>query len=246
MTSSFKPWALVLVATFLLAAGACSKADDGDGGGGSDCTAICTAAAACVDGEDAASVRAGCLEQCGAVPATCLAQVGEACLACFESCDSNCAATACACDDTPGRPGDPCENNYDCEPGSICYNASYCVGTGSLRVTLSFETDSDFDLHVLTPNGYEIYWADRAEDGGELDVDQCVDSCGGGTHVENVVFAETASPGEYQVWVVNFDGRGAGDFHLEVAQGTDAPRSFTGSLPAESDAVSDHFTFTVN
>lgn len=142
-----------------------------------------------------------------------------------------------------GEPGDPCENNWDCVPGSICFNASYCVGSGSLRVTLSFETDSDFDLHVLTPGGSEIYYANERADGGFLDVDQCVGLCGTETHVENVVFDDTAASGTYQIWVVNYDGRAAGPFSVEVV--TDAGvEDFHGTLPAEADAESERFSFT--
>lgn len=142
-----------------------------------------------------------------------------------------------------GEPGDPCENNWDCVPGSICYNASYCVGTGALRVTLSFETDSDFDLHVLTPGGAEIYYDNQVADGGELDVDQCIGACGTETHVENVVFQGAAS-GTYEIWVVNFDGRATGPFSIEVF--TDAGvEDFHGELPAEADAESERFTISL-
>jgi hypothetical protein len=139
-------------------------------------------------------------------------------------------------------PGDPCAATQECIPGSVCFNR-FCVGAGSLRVSLAFAVDSDFDLHVLTPSGAEISFSSRTADGGELDVDQCVSPCGGETHAENVVFDGDVLPGQYEVWVVNFDGRAAGDFSVQVAG--DVNQTYTGSLPAEPGAESMHFTFTL-
>lgn len=155
-----------------------------------------------------------------------------------------CADPPCSCDEGSGRPGDPCESHEDCLPGSICFNRSYCVGTGALRITLSFVVDSDFDLHVMTPAGHEISFRTDAADGGILDVDQCVEPCGFGNHVENVVFADDATPGSYEVWVVNYSGRDAGTFAVEVAQAAGTAH-FQGSLPGEANAESQRFPFTV-
>lgn len=143
--------------------------------------------------------------------------------------------------------GEPCDETEECVPGSVCFN-KYCVGAGTLRVSLAFTVDSDFDLHVLTPGGLEINWATDEANGGRLDVDQCVATCEDGEpHVENVVFDESALSGEYEVWVVNFDGRGAGDFRIEVAG--DVTATFEGSLPATDDPFeepeSTRFKFTL-
>lgn len=35
------------------------------------------------------------------------------------------------------------------------------VGTGDLQVTLSWNVDSDVDLHVVDPSGEEIFWSDK-------------------------------------------------------------------------------------
>ena len=140
------------------------------------------------------------------------------------------------------EPGDPCDATAECIPGSVCFN-KYCVGAGSLRVSLAFEVDSDFDLHVLTPSGDEINYANRTADAGTLDVDQCILPCGTEAHAENVVFDGSVLPGQYEVWVTNFDGRAAGDFTIQVAG--DVTETFTGSLPATFMAESPHFTFTL-
>jgi hypothetical protein len=140
--------------------------------------------------------------------------------------------------------GEACEETEECVPGSVCFN-KYCVGAGNLRVSLAFSVDSDFDLHVLTPGGSEIYYGETEANGGTLDVDQCVLPCGAGAHVENIVFDDTALSGQYEVWVVNFGGRAAGDFSIEVAG--DVSAAFEGSLPATTPETifpeSTRFTF---
>jgi len=136
--------------------------------------------------------------------------------------------------------GEPCTEEEECVPGSVCFN-EFCVGEGTMRVSLAFSADSDFDLHVLTPSGTEIYYGNPVAAGGELDVDQCVGTCGAGAHVENVVFT-TAASGAYSVWVVNYDGRAAGSFNIEVAGAV--TRTFMGSLTAMADEESEHFAFT--
>ena len=46
------------------------------------------------------------------------------------------------------------------------------VGTGDLQVSLAFDVDNDLDLHVVDPNGFEIYWLDdTSPEGGVLDLD---------------------------------------------------------------------------
>jgi hypothetical protein len=139
------------------------------------------------------------------------------------------------------QPGDPCEETEECIPGTICFN-KFCVGEGTLRISLAFDVDSDFDLHVETPTAAEIYFAYPEANGGLLDVDQCISMCGTATHVENVFFEGTAPSGTYNVWVVNYDGRAAGDFDIEVAGDVEA--KFAGTLTATSMEESEHFTFT--
>jgi hypothetical protein len=158
---------------------------------------------------------------------------------------SSCDSAECETGSGTLAVGEPCEETQECIPGSVCFN-KYCVGAGSLRVSLAFSVDADFDLHVLTPGGSEIYFFNLEANGGLLDVDQCVAPCGTEPHVENIVFDDTALSGEYEVWVVNFRGRAAGDFSIEVVG--DVSASFQGSLPA-SDSFdypeSTHFTFTL-
>lgn len=46
------------------------------------------------------------------------------------------------------------------------------VGTGDLQISLSWDTESDVDLHLIEPDSEEIFYGEmRSDDGGELDLD---------------------------------------------------------------------------
>jgi len=140
-------------------------------------------------------------------------------------------------------PGDPCTETQECIPGSICFN-EFCIGEGNLRVSLSFFDDTDLDLHLITPNGSEIYFANSMADGATLDVDQCVSSCGAGGHVENIVFEVAPPTGNYETFVINYDGRAAATFDIEIA-GDGIDTNFQGSVGAVSGQESEHLFFDI-
>lgn len=160
-------------------------------------------------------------------------------------CTDHRTVTDCNFEIPPGtqEPGEPCTNDMECVEDSICFSGT-CVGDGRLRVSLAWEVVSDFDLHVITPSGYEIYYAQPTHNTGELDVDDCIVQCrdNSGTHVENVFFGENAQRGEYRVFVENFNGRRAGEFLLEVS-GEGVRDMWDGTLPAVANATSETFTF---
>jgi hypothetical protein len=141
------------------------------------------------------------------------------------------------------EPGDDCTEDEECIAGSVCFEGT-CVGDGSLRVSLGWTAQSDFDLHVVVPNGAEIYYGDPAHSGGQLDVDDCVGECDNpdGVHVENVVFAESPMVGSYLVWVENFSGEAAGSFFIEV-EGDGVYDYWEGDLPSSGGALSPIYEF---
>lgn len=126
-----------------------------------------------------------------------------------------------------------CGGVEECGPDQICVE-NVCVGKGAVRFTLSWSVVTDFDLHVFVPNGQWIDFENPDVGYGELDVDDCVaGECldPSGIHVENVFLDDNAPRGRYGVQVVNFDGRAAADYTIEVAG--DISGSFSGSLPAQ-------------
>ncbi len=67
-----------------------------------------------------------------------------------------------AASDPEGNVGTLMERSFD----------AIVVGTGDVQVTVTWDSDSDVDLHVVDPGGYEIYWGDRSSpSGGVLDLD---------------------------------------------------------------------------
>lgn len=137
--------------------------------------------------------------------------------------------------------GETCTETEECVPGSLCFN-EFCVGEGELRISLSFFDDTDLDLHLLTPSGHEISFFNRDADGGTLDVDQCISTCGQDiAHAENIVFY--APPrGVYQVWVNNYDGRSAAAFDIEI-DGEGISTTFQETLPAIAGQRTEFLTF---
>lgn len=77
------------------------------------------------------------------------------------------------------------------------------VGTGDIQVTVNWDTEADVDLHVVDPNGQEIYWASRTSaSGGALDLDSNAACNGDGVSNENIVWQEGTAPnGTYTVRV---------------------------------------------
>jgi uncharacterized protein YfaP (DUF2135 family) len=75
------------------------------------------------------------------------------------------------------------------------------VGTGELQVSVSWDAPSDVDLHVIDPDGDEIYFGvPFSESGGELDLDSNPGCFIDGVNNENITWA-SAPAGEYQVRV---------------------------------------------
>ena len=69
------------------------------------------------------------------------------------------------------------------------------VGTGDIQVTLSWDRDSDVDLHVVAPGGDEIYYARRqSPSGGELDLDSNAGCSIDGVRNENITWPVGRAP----------------------------------------------------
>jgi hypothetical protein len=95
--------------------------------------------------------------------------------------------------------------NIDAEIRTRVLEAGGMHGGIDIRASLLWNNRNDLDLHVVTPAGEHIYYANkRATCGGELDVDRNVR--GETTKpVENTRWAKgTARPGKYKVYVQNY------------------------------------------
>ena len=79
------------------------------------------------------------------------------------------------------------------------------VGTGDVQVTLSWDADSDVDLHVVDPSGEEIYFGDReSASGGMLDRDSNAACAIDGIRNENIFWPVGATPRGTYVVRVNY------------------------------------------
>jgi len=114
------------------------------------------------------------------------------------------------------------------------------VGTGDVRVTLTWNTSADIDLHVTDPMGQEIYYGNRqATSGGQLDVD-ANGGCSNDPPVENIFWPTGQAPnGAYQVRVDYFSACGAGTTNYEVTVAVDGRivDSQSGVLSSSSDSA---------
>lgn len=76
------------------------------------------------------------------------------------------------------------------------------VGAGDVQVSLSWDTPTDVDLHVVEPAGEEIYYGNRMSAlGGTLDLDSNPACSIDGVNNENVTWAGTPPAGLYTVRV---------------------------------------------
>lgn len=96
-------------------------------------------------------------------------------------------------------------------------------GTGDVKVTLSFDRLHDLDLHVIEPNGDEIFYQrPQSVTGGSLDLDSGANCEPSTAHSENVFWPPGGAPaGEYRVHVQNFQSCTPGKiaFTVTVAHG---------------------------
>jgi len=75
------------------------------------------------------------------------------------------------------------------------------AGHGDVQITLTWNNTSDLDLHVIDPNGEEIWWNDKyAQSDGILDYDD-IDGYG----PENIYWPNSQAPnGTYQVYIHDY------------------------------------------
>lgn len=112
------------------------------------------------------------------------------------------------------------------------------LGTGSVHVTLTWDTPTDVDLHITDPFGEEIYYRHaQSNSGGQLDVDDM-----NGYGPENVFWPLNGAPrGQYGVAVVYYDSYGYGrtNYYVSVrypdGRGTQVIEEYSGRLDADGE-----------
>jgi hypothetical protein len=130
---------------------------------------------------------------------------------------------ASGCKKEPEKPADDQPGAIQGNPGNPRFNLQFTNGT-----------KTDLDLHVLTPDGSEIYYGIPQGQGGQLDVDCLCGICPNGPN-ENIYWTEGTAPhGTYKFWVEYYgdcEGTGASsDYTLRVMKNSQVLNTYNGTL----------------
>jgi hypothetical protein len=110
------------------------------------------------------------------------------------------------------------------------------VKTGDIQVSVSWDVDNDIDLHVVDPNGFEVYYGDTlSPEEGELDLDSNAACLIDSVDNENILWPIGKAPaGTYTVRVDNFENCNsqATNYVVTVQKKGQAPQTFMGSFAA--------------
>ncbi|MEL6668566.1 MAG: OmpA family protein [Bacteroidota bacterium] len=99
------------------------------------------------------------------------------------------------------------------------------LGTGRLQISLSWDTNTDQDIHVFTPSDGHIFWRSRfGDNGGQLDRD---DRDGQGP--ENIFWETEAPDGIYRVEVKDFWGTSTPNNFVITFNGLGTSKQFFGT-----------------
>jgi hypothetical protein len=112
------------------------------------------------------------------------------------------------------------------------------VGTGDVQVTLSWDADSDVDLHVVDPAGEEVFYGHRqSASGGELDLDSNAGCSIDGVRNENITWPVGRAPrGSYTVRVDYWNNCGVAQTNYTVrVNNGGSVQVFSGSFTGSGD-----------
>jgi hypothetical protein len=112
------------------------------------------------------------------------------------------------------------------------------VGTGDVQVTLSWDADSDVDLHVVDPAGEEVFYAHRrSASGGELDLDSNAGCEIDGVRNENITWPTGRAPrGQYTVRVDYWSSCGVAQTNYTVrVNNSGSVQVFSGNFMGSGD-----------
>jgi len=122
------------------------------------------------------------------------------------------------------------------------------VGTGDVQVNVSWDVDSDVDLHVLDPAGEEIYYGNRnSASGGQLDLDSNAACSLDHKRAENITWPAGKAPsGTYHVLVDYWDActQTQTNYVVTVNVKGHAPQTFSGTFTGPGDQEGQCFSGT--
>ncbi len=113
------------------------------------------------------------------------------------------------------------------------------VGTGDVQVSLTWDVDSDVDLHVVDPSGEEIFYGNPdSASGGQLDLDSNAGCTLDHKRAENITWPAGHAPsGHYQVLVDYWDACSQTGTHYVVTVNRKGaqPTTFNGAFSGPGD-----------
>ncbi len=116
--------------------------------------------------------------------------------------------------------------------------AAVDVGNGQVQVSVSWDVDSDTDLHVVDPAGEEIFYDSTSSvSGGQLDLDSNANCHIDGIRNENITWLQDAPVGTYTVRLDLFDDCGATptNYVVTVQVAGQPTQVYTGTLAGAPD-----------
>ena len=120
------------------------------------------------------------------------------------------------------------------------------VGTGDVQVNVSWDVDSDVDLHVVDPSGEEIYYASRTSaSGGQLDLDSNAGCSLDHKRAENITWPVGKAPsGMYRVLVDYWDAcsQAQTKYVVTINVKGHSPQTFSGTFSGAGDQGSQCFS----
>jgi hypothetical protein len=112
------------------------------------------------------------------------------------------------------------------------------VGNGQIQVSVSWDVDSDLDLHVVDPSDDEVYYNNKSSaSGGQLDLDSNANCEIDGIRNENVTWLQDAPAGTYTVRLDLFDECDVmpTNYVVTIQVAGQPTQIHTGTLPGEGD-----------
>ena len=131
------------------------------------------------------------------------------------------------------------------EPAPVENEIKGAVGNPRFNLQFTNSQNADLDLHVLTPNGSEIYYANDSGQGGTLDIDCLCYSCPSGPN-ENIYWPDNGSApqGTYKVWVEYYGDCGgtsaSSEFTLRIMKNQTILHTYKGTLTATNDKSAEY------
>lgn len=111
------------------------------------------------------------------------------------------------------------------------------VGTGKVQVSVTWDKESDVDLHLVEPGGEEVYYANETSvAGGVLDLDSNAACSIDGVKNENITYTKDPPRGTYTVRLDYYDSCSvASTKYVVTVTVAGATSTFSGTFTGEGD-----------